>query len=436
MDSAVSTRESEVLTLGRRPEGWTTPMVAGVLLVFLALQIVFLLGRHAAPFSDMQDYDARALLLLADHTFQDGTMYGATYHGPGYLVFLAGIYWLAGHSWSAVYLAQALLSTLTLFGIYLVSARLFSSRPIGVASLVLGAAYVPFIAYAQVLMPEALFLALVVFATYAFIRGVDTGSLLWLGISGVLCAAAALTRSIALPLPLVFLFSILLMQNRRAVLRRTKMGLAVFVVCMAAVMAPWTIHNYLDQGLLIPSDSIGGLNLLIGNHEGAEGTFDEAPVWTNPVVRAAVNEGKRQGELDAVFRSEALEWIIANPGKFVGLTMRRMQFFLFTTDDWLMTEMGSNVMDGLLRFRQYFTYALMLLGVGGGVVGLWRGRRTLLPLLCILYFFVVVSVFYFQTRYRLPAMPFVVVLAGYGLSVAGTELKGLVGRRRAAAARV
>ena len=157
-------------------------LVAGVLVGSLILQLVLLAGRHSAPFSDMTGYDERALLLLQEHTFQTGTIYGATYHGPGYIVFLAAIYGLAGHHWWG-YVVQSLLSTATLLGIYLLAKQLFS-RKIAVVSLLLAVGYLPFIAYAHVLMPETLFITFLVFSTYAFVRGVSKSSRLWLCLWG------------------------------------------------------------------------------------------------------------------------------------------------------------------------------------------------------------------------------------------------------------
>ncbi|MCL4368823.1 MAG: glycosyltransferase family 39 protein, partial [Actinobacteria bacterium] len=153
-----------------RPDRWSKVTVAVVLTVSLALRLVFLAGRHAAPFSDMVGYEQRALLLLHEGTFQTGGAFGATYHGPGYLIFLAAVFGLAGHHWWAVYVVQSFLGTATLLGIELLGARLFSPR-VGLIALVIAAAYVPFFAYAHVLLPETFFVCLVVFCVYAVVRG-------------------------------------------------------------------------------------------------------------------------------------------------------------------------------------------------------------------------------------------------------------------------
>ena len=412
-------------------DGRTRLIIGAVLAGYLVLQLAFMAGRHAVPFSDMTGYDERALLLLHQHTFQTGTAYGATYHGPGYILFLAAIYGVAGHHWEAVYAVQSVLATLTLLGIYLLARRLFSARAAFI-SLALGLLYLPFLAYAHVLMPDTLFIAPLVFSTLAFAVGVSNGSRRWLTASGILCAFAALTRSEALLLPVVFFLWIGLSRERWHVFRRLRSGLILFVVAMALALAPWTIHNYLDQKEFIPGDTVGGLNLLIGNHAGADGTFDEAPVWSNPAVQKALSEGKREAALDDVLRGQALAWSTAHPAGFLRLTGWRMLLFLGAPKDWLVDGMGSNTLGALSGFRDYYGWALMFFALVGGVAGLRRRRETLLPFLCFVYFLAVVSVFYFQTRYRLPAMPFVIMMAAYGLSAFSGRLRPRVKRRPSA----
>ena len=100
-----------------------------------------------------------------------------------------------------------------------------------------------------------------------------------------------------------------------------------------------------------------------------------------------------------------------------------MLLFLGTAKDWLIDGIGSTTLDAVSGSQQFYTWALVFFALLGGFAGLRRGRQTLLPLLCFSYFLAVVSLFYFQTRYRLPAMPFVLIFAAYGLSVAGRRLE-------------
>ena len=414
--------EASGLTKDHRSGRWTKVAVVVVLVVSLAVRLVFLAGRHTAPFSDMVGYEERALLLLHEGTFQTGGAFGATYHAPGYLIFLAAVFGLAGERLWVVYLVQSVLGVATLWGIELLGVRLFSSR-VGLIALVLGAAYVPFFAYAHLLLPETFFVCLVVFCAYAVVRGVQDASPWWLLAGGVLCGCAALTRSVALLLPAAFAVWLVLApagarSGRRPLASgRVRLGLLLFVGAMLLMLAPWVVRNVADQHRFIPGDTVGGLNLLIGNHPGASGSFDEQAVWANAAVQAAVAQGKREAALDAVFRDQALAWIVAHPADFLLLSGRRALYFVVGVRDWVMNGMGSRALDTVSDASFWYTWAVVSLALVGGVAGLFGRRRTLLPLACLLYFLAVVAVFYWQARYRLPAMPFAVLLAAYAIDV-------------------
>ena len=417
------------LAAGTWHQAGLRPRVVVALLVLSAiLRVAFLAGDHAPPFSDMVGYRDRAVLLLHEQTLQTSAVfsptnhtpqYGATYHTPGYLVFLAGIFGLAGeHRMWVVYLIQSLLGIATLLGIYLLGGRLFSPK-VGMVALILAAAYAPFVAYANVLMPETLFICLLVFCVYAFVRGVQDGSLPVLLAAGVLCGLAALTRSVALLLPVVFLVWLMVTPGRVLASSRVRRGALLFIGAMVLVLSPWVVRNYFEQHAFIPGDTVGGLNLFIGNHTGATGGFDERPIQKNPAARQALAEGKRDAAYDAVLRNQALRWIRSHPRSFVKLVARRTYMYTTVGRDWLVTDLGSNVLVAISPAQDWYTRILLALGLFGGIIGLGDRRRTFLPLAVVAYFGATVAVFYFQARYRLPAMPFVVLLAAYALSVLG-----------------
>jgi len=99
-----------------------------------------------------------------------------------------------------------------------------------------------------------------------------------------------------------------------------------------------------------------------------------------------------------------------------------MLLFLGAPNDWLISEIGTNSLDAVSGVQRVYTWALMFLALVGGFAGLRKERQTLLPLLIFFYILGVVSLFYFQARYRLPAMPFVIIMAAYGVSVIGRLL--------------
>ena len=388
--------------------------VGVILLLSLAVRLYYIAGVNVVPLSDMADYDIRAMTLLTKHTFQTGSILGATYRPPGYILFLAGIYQIFGHHLKVVYFIQSLLSVASLYAIYLLGAKVFNKET-GLLSLFLSSLYIPFIAYSGILLSESLFLFLLLYGVYGFIKGVETEKTGWFILSGLFIGYATLTRSLALLVPILF-FGWWALKKGKGVLKASvlKKGL-VFLLFMGLAIAPWTVRNYMEQKTLVVVDTISGLNLLIGNNEFATGKF------TNDIVKVpAFNQAKREGATDAerdqMMKKAAVQWIVEHPGKFLDLSLGRLGMYLTISEDWISIpyhwERISFYSNGYNQFTHWILIGLGLIGI---VWILIKKRSALLPVGLAVYFFSVLSVFYFQTRYRLPAMPFVILLAAYVL---------------------
>jgi hypothetical protein len=80
------------------------------------------------------------------------------------------------------------------------------------------------------------------------------------------------------------------------------------------VMLPWWIRNWLIFGAFVPLTSAGGASLWIGNNPDATGNWLPPPEQLRGVPEVVY--GKRIGAI-------AVEWIKANPGAFVRLTITK-----------------------------------------------------------------------------------------------------------------
>ncbi|MFA6116618.1 MAG: glycosyltransferase [Sphingomonas sp.] len=85
--------------------------------------------------------------------------------------------------------------------------------------------------------------------------------------------------------------------------------------CIALlVMLPWWIRNWLIFGVFMPLTSAGGASLWIGNNPDATGNWLPPPEHLRGLPEIVYN--KRIGAI-------AVEWIRANPGAFVRLTITK-----------------------------------------------------------------------------------------------------------------
>jgi hypothetical protein len=193
-------------------------------------------------------------------------------------------------------------------------------------------------------------------------------------------------------------------RDRRRWVHAAAMTLGVALAC-----APWGVRNYVVFHEVFFIRSNLGLELRMGNHDGAVAAIevmDERQEHLHP--RTHVGEARkvqRLGEVAYMRQAgrQALDWIRANPGTFTALTASRVAHF------WL----------GPLH-RPLTAAAVTLLTVLA-VLGGWWSRAALAPpqwaLLLIplatypLIYYVVAYMF----RYRIPINGILLILAGAAL---------------------
>lgn len=161
-----------------------------------------------------------------------------------------------------------------------------------------------------------------------------------------------------------------------------------------AILAPWTVRNYVTFGRLMPVRDNFGLELWLGNHEGVTHLYDSDFPILNPATY------NRMGEIpfmDAK-REIALQFIAQHPGEFARLSAWRC-FRYWTTPDiqlWL---------------------PVSILAWAGVFLALRRKRWAAVPYAIVLVFFPLI---YYLTHtlqnYRHPTEPEILLLAAYAFT--------------------
>jgi hypothetical protein len=199
-------------------------------------------------------------------------------------------------------------------------------------------------------------------------------------------------------------------------LRASKRGrrAALLLAGMALACVPWTWRNATTLGGFMPMRSNFGLELRMGNHEGAGPTLESsARSGTERHPRSSEAEARQVRELGEMeymrrARHEAVTWIRSHPGEFLRLTCLRVAQFWFGPVDDLPAALGISV--------------LTLLSIAGA----WRAFPALsvaqraaivIPLAAYPLVYYVVG---FEARYRQPVDGLALVLAA----------SALIGRRR------
>ncbi len=406
-----------------REWGWDPVLVAilaGAFLLRLGYGLFAGLGLppDGRPFLiDEQEYYLAGHMLAAGHGFSFYDTFTWT-RAPLYPLFVALIFLVAGVQVAPVLWVQAALSTLTLYWLTTLAGRVpgrfLTERAARRGTALVGAFWLPFTLFAQLLVSETLFLCLfvgvlVLLARWADRRAVTdaTPRAQWrlLAGAGALLGLAALTRSTALAfLPLAALW-VAWIGRQGSVGRARLVAPALLLISAVLVIAPWTARNIAAYGLSpggpVLIDTSSGYNLWLAANGVRDGERLATELRGIPGVLARQQHALSQAEAQ----------IAADPGAFVA------KGFKESLDLWTINPSAEERQVGgatagrvppqhllavlVLEDGLYLAIGVLaLLGLAvappdplKGLIGLW-----------VLLWMVMAFVFFAVTRFRFPVV--------------------------------
>src|ERR1051326_6582561 len=267
-----------------------THLVVTVIAAIIGLEMFVVLGMmHVgrAPMmgGDARDYHNLALNLLRSRVYSRDPLPSpqpTMYRSPGYPLFLATVYVVAGPSVMAVRIVQFCLLGGTAFLIYLLGRRLVSERAAELAAI-LCAAYPPFIIFACTHYPEILASFAAVLALLLLHKClIETESGGWIGFAaGVVLGSCILIRAfLALFVAGVLLFVLVRLIWEQPWRRHGSRATFAIVLGAALVTVPWIVRNVRLARRFVPLGVTAGVNLWEGAQQ-FRGTL-RYPPWTPP----------------------------------------------------------------------------------------------------------------------------------------------------------
>lgn len=223
-------------------------------------------------------------------------------------------------------------------------------------------------------------------------------------LSGLFLGLTALTRSVILPFAgLAIFWAWFALKQRR--------GAILIVIALALTIAPWVIRNSLLHGKLTGIETSMGYNLYLGYHPQGNGSFVFGPsLDLLPILDDA--------ERDEIGTHKAIEFIKAQPERFVPLALNRLSFFFGLEKRVLMYFYGNNII-GFVPLPLLLTISAVLLLPfvfisTSAALGLsllrWNPQTCLIALLLI--FYILPHVFILsEDRFHLALVPFIAILA-------------------------
>ena len=312
---------------------------------------------------------------------------------------MAGLYVFAGPNYMLVVAAQIVAGGLGALLVVLTGRELLGSLA---PSILAGCMYAchPLLIFAtDLLYPETLYLPILLLFTLSCPRTVrGARPVLWATLSGLLLGLSVLMKPnlLLFPLPLLLWLWYALGNWRQALIRG-----ALIALVMLAVVAPWAVRNYGVSGSVVPVSTNLGQNLWQGIHPEAK------PGEGYPISLVDPLPGYSEVERDRTYRAWAVQQILADPGRFIGLIpLKIAKFFsmLQTTNQGRLLERWGPLIDG--------AWAVFLgVAVWGAIRTLGRSREWGLVYLLILYPVGVAAVFYGATRFSMVTYPYLFLLA-------------------------
>jgi len=348
----------------------------------------------------------------------------AFFMDPLYGYLLGPFFSIFGKNLTVIRLFQILLDSLNILLIYAIGTRLWSRSAAIVAALIYAGYKVAFF-YTLLILKTTTAVTLSLAFVLTVLKFRDSQRLLPWFLLGLLGAVLVYLRANFICLiPLTIIFHGILDRPRGFVLFRRS---AFFLLGFILLISLGALRNYVVSGEAVWLNSQSGrLFYACNNPENLTGHY-QVPAFARPHPEHSEEDFRKEAErrlggpLGAKAASnywwrETLRLLWRNPAMIPVLVGNKLQGTI--ADHEIPVNHSYDVAAQFSGVTQWPlpTFAVVFaLGVPGLVIGCRKRRDTLwlaMPILCIL---VTVSVFYTSSRFRMPAVPFLLVAGGIGL---------------------
>ncbi|MEM8873184.1 MAG: hypothetical protein AAGD32_02890 [Planctomycetota bacterium] len=382
--------------------------LAVLLLVALVLRVGWGLTRSddLSALPDQQEYVAIAESLLAGEglAFSDerfGQVVRA-YRMPGYPLLIAA----CGTNLTVVRIVQAFIDTSSVLAVVLLAWRFLPAK----WSIVAGwfTALNPFlIFFSALILTETLFIALLLWGAALCCCVWRRSGGWWIG--ALILALSILVRPAGIGLPLMIAGFAVVLHNRHPFNAGSRFPIppvATVALLMALVLTPWTLRNWHVVGEPIPTTTNSGVTLYDGLNPDATGASDQTVLQMMPQLRRMTEVERHQ-----YLAGRAKLFVAEHPWRVAELTVVK------AARTWspipLSADFGGRMLYVIIAAA--WAIPLFLLTIVGVVRGRLAWSTIVFLLLPAVYVTLVHAVTVGSLRYRLPAEPFLGIIAAAGL---------------------
>jgi hypothetical protein len=341
--------------------------------------------------------------------------------GPGYQFFLAGMYTVFGIRLWVVWLMQALMHAIVCWWLYgMLKKNSGSERGtewhVGIP-IALYAFHPDVVQNVAMLMSENLFVFILVGLAGLCIQSLekedDHPGWRWVVI-GILGGILMMVRPTGLPFVCAASFFLMWQKKWKTVL--------VLLVCVIAIQTPWAIRNERLYNHFILNSVVGGLDFWVGLDPYSPGVFnmDALPHITSKI------QGLEPDQIDRVSIEETKKIIAEKPLFAIGRTLHKaLKLFALTKTSAFWFHYHSSVDQLITLIGSVICNAVIWISAFAGLVEMiWRKKRIppliAFSILAVMLLAVAPTLTVVVNRYRIPMLPFAVLVMGYWLVITGS----------------
>jgi hypothetical protein len=331
----------------------------------------------------------------------------ALFKAPLYEFFLAGVFAISGFSFKLFFPLQALFGGLASGFVGLIAWEVFERPRTSLLSGLATAAHPLLVNSASEPYNETLFFLLFVIAIWAFLVWFRAREIKWALLCGITVGLCTLTRESALPLLAAMGVVGILSRSRDF---RSWVACGTIAVSALAVIAPWTVRNYVRFHAFVPVAAIVGEDLAEGNNECVASESLFTSYWSEgsclPLNRRVAEERALTPpsnlpeaiQFDRLSGRAALDFIRLHPAVYLKLMIRRLWTSLLPY-----APRGNQHVPERVALTIYWL-AIFPAGIAGLLFWLrkFESRTALLALIVALNFLSIMAVLYWSDlRFRI-----------------------------------
>ena len=395
------------------------------ILVFASMtRLLYLLAYRLDPFSSHLLHDANRYRQWAS-TLASGQVWehGAFYQAPLYPFLVAAVYRVFSPAPMVVYSIQCVFGVLTIFLVWRTARRAYDDMT-GLVAAGLVALYAPLVFFETKLLPASLAVLLSALLIERMqVADSSRRDYAWL-IPGAVLGLAALTNAGLLLMGL--LGSIWILLDRPRPWRQRLIRITFFALGSGLLILPVTARNHRASGEWVLVSTNGGVTCYQGNNPNAVGVFSTPPGFSGKIsqqreesrrlAEAETGQPMGDGAVSSFYFGKASAYLVGDPMHAAALVAKKLMLAVANEEQPLEYNQRLDFNSFRLLFPLPFAVIVALAAIRPFArPGPGSGPRSETPILLLgLTQLVVLLVFYVSGRYRLPVVPGLAAIAGWG----------------------